>query len=437
MLDYIFLTGAMFFGSSLIWLTRFTFSAWLATLLVLSMSFALLGAVYGKVLRSGSSPFLIAGIWTLYEILRGMGRLGFPWLDMVYSQYALPFLNQTASLWGATGITFLIVALNWVLARLISKKKIQIADRYILLLIIFHILFGLVRSFQGEEKVMEPIRVAVIQGNFADKEDWEFFPLQVKKTLFDMTARAVRDHHPHIIVYTETVVLDALNRSRRLREEFQAMAGDHQTALLVGSPDLSDNKVFNGVYLITADTVAIYRKQHLVPVGERIPFVDVFPKLKTLIPRHGHYHEGYPFKIFSFRDTPFNVLICFESFFSEIQRRGVMAGSTFSVNVTNDVWSGSEMAHVQHFAALPVRAIEYHRPIVRAGNDGISAIIDAKGRIIKELPMQVRDILYAEIYPTLKKTLYYSISEYVPAFVLMVIVISYYSDRRKAKNHGG
>jgi apolipoprotein N-acyltransferase len=85
--------------------------------------------------------------------------------------------------------------------------------------------------------------------------------------------------------------------------------------------------------------------------------------------------------------------VCYEAVVPDLVRQFAREGSQLFVNVTNDAWFGESPAPFQHLAMARMRAIENHRYLLRAANNGISAIIDPDGRVVKTIPRNRRTFL--------------------------------------------
>jgi apolipoprotein N-acyltransferase len=134
-----------------------------------------------------------------------------------------------------------------------------------------------------------------------------------------------------------------------------------------------------------------YGKRRLVPGFERVPFVDA-TRLRRWLPgaagsRGSGFRPGTTAPLFRAGNGSFGVLICYESIFGDLARGYRRRGADFLVNITNDGWFGTEepawrrtAALWQHPAHLVMRAVENRVGVVRAANNGISGIIDPRGR---------------------------------------------------------
>ena len=72
--------------------------------------------------------------------------------------------------------------------------------------------------------------------------------------------------------------------------------------------------------------------------------------------------------------------------------------SNFIINITNDFWFGKYIGPYQHFYLTKIRAAEFNKPIIRVSNNGISAVINNKGRIIKNTELNNTEKFRHKLY---------------------------------------
>ena len=167
--------------------------------------------------------------------------------------------------------------------------------------------------------------------------------------------------------------------------------------ILLGAWLYNDTKLFNTIY--NPDNKNIYKKQHLVPFGEYIPF---FSSLRGLISFFDLPMSNVAFgpnnqkNIIAMDNVNMATPICFDVAFPETIRK-MNKSSHLMINISNDTWFGSSIGPYHHLNITRVRAIEYNRWIVRATNNGFSAIIDNKGTIVDILDLNVSNILESKV----------------------------------------
>jgi apolipoprotein N-acyltransferase len=163
----------------------------------------------------------------------------------------------------------------------------------------------------------------------------------------------------------------------------------------------------------TGTLVAAHRKAHLLPFGEYAPFRKWLP-IEKFTPGAVDYSEGPGIKTTHVKGLPpFAPLLCFEAVFSgEVtekvmekvpEKNKVKADPSISskgawlLNLTNDAWYQDSIGLQQHLAHVRLRAIEEGLPMVRSANNGISAVIDGAGRILKQLKANQIGVLDFEL----------------------------------------
>ena len=140
-----------------------------------------------------------------------------------------------------------------------------------------------------------------------------------------------------------------------------------------------------------AERFQIYRKIHLVPYGEYVPFRHSFPLFAWIVGDQvpGDFAHGTEPGVFTTNDPSVRLgpLICFEDTIGSVARQPVLRGAQLLVNITNDGWFGHTAANQQQFAESVFRAAENRRPLVRCANTGVTAFVDRDGRVIQTLRM--------------------------------------------------
>jgi len=215
------------------------------------------------------------------------------------------------------------------------------------------------------------------------------------------------------------------------------------TVLLTGAARFADSpagekgpRAYNSVYAIDHDgtILSVYDKVHLVPFGEYLPFQTTLEKLglMQLTKVQGGFLAGDRHRSYDVRGAPrFLPLICYEAVFpGVVVPRGERPG--WLLNVTNDAWFGISSGPYQHFQQARVRAIEEGLPLVRAANNGISAVIDPVGRIVAHLPLGSEGVLDAGLPRAIIPTLYARFGDSIAALILAVLGLIVLRSRTRA-----
>jgi apolipoprotein N-acyltransferase len=196
-----------------------------------------------------------------------------------------------------------------------------------------------------------------------------------------------------------------------LEQEGRAHDADFAIGLVDYLPETK--QYFNGVRVLSKAGDGWYYKRHLVPFGEYFPvpaFVRSWLRLMSL-PYDDFTAGSRRQPVLSAAGQKLGFTICYEDAFGGQQLK-VLRNATLLVNVTNDAWFGDSTARHQHLQIARMRALEAGRYLVRAANDGITAVIDARGRVVDRLPQFQEGVLRADVQPMTGLTPYARFGNY-------------------------
>ncbi|MEK9825328.1 MAG: apolipoprotein N-acyltransferase, partial [Methylotenera sp.] len=173
-----------------------------------------------------------------------------------------------------------------------------------------------------------------------------------------------------------------------LIERLKTHGRKNQGDVLVGMVELENGEYFNSVLSYGSSETATYRKSHLVPFGEFIPFKVIFGWIYRdwlNMPLSDLSRGSIQQQPMLVAGEKVAVNICYEDVFGEEIIRQLPA-ATLLVNVSNDAWYGDSYAADQHLQFSQARALETGRMMLRATNTGATAIIDHKGHVLEHAP---------------------------------------------------
>ncbi|HEQ72133.1 MAG TPA: apolipoprotein N-acyltransferase, partial [Spirochaetia bacterium] len=374
--------------------------------------------------------FLIqALLWTGWEFIGVQGFLGYSFGGLGYSQYLFLPLLQLASLTAVWGISCMVILPSAYVGNLLKNGRKGIrpffrntrgaAIGYAVLLTVVLVWGGAVRALpEGISK----LTVAAVQPN---SDPWKGGTPVYEENLTTLMAlsRKALLKDPQLLIWPETAVVPSLRLHSRMRYDqerynrivrpFFSFAAELNVPLLTGNNDrelagrdarggyLTDD--YNAAVLLQGGEIsAVYRKTHLVPFTEYFPYRDLFPGIyQWLLTEDTHFYTpGEDLNkdlVFSIPGARFSALICFEDTFPAGPRRFTRAGAELLVNLTNDAWSESVVAEMQHFSLSVLRSVENRRSLVRATISGITALIGPDGSILERIPPFGEDYLVGEV----------------------------------------
>ena len=448
------LTGIVHFAGTIYWIPDVMVSfgglprpaAWgvhaLFVLVLAAFPALFAAALADLVTRHGSlAIFLAPAVWVTTELGRMYLFTGFPWTLVGYSQMDMSMVAQTASIVGVLGVSVLVLSLNAAVAYLlvagVRAKVVPLAATA--LVWAAAVGFGAWRladsSLLGEGS---PLRVAALQGNIAQDDKWDPRSANaIIDTYLDQTREAV-DRGAALVVWPEAATPYPFDRDPRA-EDIRAMARSSGTHLLIGTTEVSlderdETNYYNAAYLLddAGGVAAVYRKQHLVPFGEYVPFRDLLFFISPLVETVGAFTPGDDPTTLPVGARPIGTAICYEMIYPALVRELVLAGSQLLTTITNDAWYGRSAAPHQHFQQAAMRAIEEGRFVVRAANTGISGIVDPYGRVMVRSALFEPAILVGEVRLLDNLTVYGRIGD-LPAYVLAAITVAALVRRRRGQ----
>jgi apolipoprotein N-acyltransferase len=349
--------------------------------------------------------------WGVSEWMRGWVFTGFPWAASGYAHNAAP-LGGFAPLVGVYGIGVLAALCAGCLVMLTQRARLPAMGLFALVLVAG---YGL-RMVDWTTPAGQPISVRLAQGDIAQDEKFSAEHLgEILVRYRDMLTAAPAD----LVAAPETAIpvfpfqlppgyLQGLR-------DYSAKTGSY---LMFGIP-LADSatRYSNSVAGIGPQGQAYrYDKHHLVPFGEFIPlgfrwFVDMMQ-----IPLGDFTRGGAVQAPFAVKDQLVLPNICYEDVFGEEiakQLRDAPKPATLLLNVSNLAWYGESTAIAQHLQISRMRTLETGRPMLRATNNGATAIIDAKGVVRGMLPPYSRGTLAATVQGMAGSTPYIRFGNYL------------------------
>jgi len=407
--------------------------------LVLGLYFGLFGLGLAWVRHStGSTRVALAFapfLWTGLE-LAAARITSVPWDQLGYSQVDNALVSQLAPWTGVYGISFVLVAVNALLAGgllLGPEIKSQFPGYWAWtgcggLLLIYgfagvSVLPPKPATTATAVLIQPNLDVSVVnnwQGTDWDRHIAEFTRLageECKTYIAGIPQTGATNGeiicppyptHPDLVAWPESPApFD--ESDPRFKAALMSIAHTVQAPLVVGNIgwtlDASTHEwnYYNSGLIVDADgnRVGRYDKIHLVPFGEYIPFQNLLTFARKLTGRVSTFTRGTERNSFllptqSGSTHRYGVFICYEAVFADEVRQFARNGAEVFVNISDDGWYGDTSAPWQHLNMARMRAIENRRWLLRDTNSGVTAVIDPYGRVRQSIPRHQTDALPAE-----------------------------------------
>ncbi len=357
--------------------------------------------------RGLPSLIIFAGIWLALEHARGYLFSGFPWNLPAYAVAFSEVSLQSAALLGAYGLSGLVVLLAVLPAAFwceeISPLRAKLVALAGVLVVIGLGLWGYQRLQAADarpeaERFVPNLMLRLVQADIAQHHKWQpEKQMQGLQAHIDLTRSAGLEKITHVI-WPETALPYVVRQNSAITRLIGQVLPDDISLISGALRDQGTGdswRVWNSMVMFNGkgDVTGVYDKSKLVPFGEFLPFRELIPEGWKTPVGNTDYSAGEGMQTLHWQGLPpVSPLICYEVIFPE---RAVndKDPAKWLLSVTNDAWFGDSSAPHQHFQMARMRAVEQGVPLIRVANTGISASVDAYGRVQALLGVGEKGIL--------------------------------------------
>lgn len=350
---------------------------------------------------------LFAHVWTIAEVLRGTLFSGFPWLALGYahategmfSWLSLSFLAPWIGWLGLSWMSAWCAALigEWVLwlwgikRRFISPSHHLFWRTLMGMSVVTIVVLDITHTTsKWTHPTLEPQRFQLIQGNVPIRLKWD-------EDLYAQNLQRFRNlikDSPDIVTVLPETAVSVFDHpiSQRFMQSFKGN-------LVVGGIERSSNHdLYNSIALVipNVNELQTYRKKHLVPFGEYTPLGFAWFAKTLNIPMANLKAGEDSQKPLVINGMPVTVAICYENLYPN-EWRDMMNHSNLLINASNTGWYGDSWAMPQHLQISVMRALEMQKPVLHVADTGITAVIDANGKIVDRIPALTSGRLEANV----------------------------------------
>lgn len=345
-----------------------------------------------------SRPFVFAGTWTLVLWLREWALTGFPWNPVANMTLGAPAVANSMSLWGALGLTFVVVGFVASLVGVIRRRR---SVRVWISFLIF-VALGVVGAMAGYRNIVRAelssgagrAMIRIVQPARSQSEKISYSAADARaraeENVRQMMRLASAPGAPDLIVFPETtypfvIVDDNMPMSKILA-----------TDVVMGATSYAGGNLYNSMIVANPDgrIDQIYSKSHLVPFGEYSP-MGIMPSPSNLSRGDGPALISLDLDGDEFVFAP---AICYEIIFSDTLVPRAQISPDAIINITNDTWFGETPGVFQHLDMVRRYAIESGLPVIRANYSGISAFVLSDGEVMAALPVGQSGVLDGTVW---------------------------------------
>lgn len=336
-------------------------------------------------------------VWTLVEWVRSWLFTGFPWLNAGASQVQSP-LAAYAPVLGEYGLSLLVAVSAALLVNMIRVRGMPRAASIGALTAIWIVAVAL-QPVEWTQPAGKPIRVALVQGDTDLDSKWD--PQSFDRIVAHYLSLTRPYWGVDVVIWPETAIPAFYDQVREVVDALQQLAHDQGSDMLVGIPyqDKESGQYYNSM-LSLGEEQRFYHKRHLVPFGEFIPFQS---SLKNLLDFMGLPMSGFsrgaagqkPLLAGHYRA---GITICYEIIFND-EVRDSLPAANYLVNVSNNTWFGDSSMPFQQLQMISLRARETGRYVASVTNNGVTALVDHRGRIVQQSAQFQANVLVGELEP--------------------------------------
>ncbi|MGH9782706.1 MAG: apolipoprotein N-acyltransferase [Terriglobia bacterium] len=382
--------------------------------IILSLYWGCFAWLAGRLWQVRWGPVAVPFLWVSLELARAHLFTGYPWLLLGYAVTDYPSLARLARWTGVYGLSFLLVSFNVAWAWLLLRRDRTAGAFLAILLAGTALLYGTApaETYRAEQTAF------LVQTNIPQEVGREPWTLEAQRPLLErletLTTDAVgRREPPALVIWPEMPASFYFHDDSFSRPFMEGIARRTNSYFLTGIvafvPGSERTQPLNSNVLLdpSGELLSQYDKIHLVPFGEYIPWKRFLGFAGSLTAEAGGFVPGSRFVVTQLPGSPPPVgtppaagtnagygpqggrvssIICYEAIFPELSRRFVQEGAEVLVNISNDGWFGRSSARDQHLLIARMRALETRRWLLRATNTGVTAVIDANGRVRATLP---------------------------------------------------
>jgi apolipoprotein N-acyltransferase len=383
--------------------------------------------------------FLLPPLWLVTEYLRATLLTGFPWLSLGYSQIDSPLANL-APVIGELGIS-LVLLLSVVSVVTVFTDKVKIAA-LILPLIALLVVWSQQQSWLVESP--EITKVALVQGNI--KQEMRWAPENEWPTMLKYADLTRTNYDAELIIWPEAAVPAIEPMAQEFLENINSAAAFNNSAIITGiiNYNFESKHYFNSLIVLGKENqedqhgayyyrnANHYNKHHLLPIGEFVPLGELLRPLAPFfnLPMSSFSRGDYVQQNLVANGLHLLPLICFEVVFAQQLRDNFTEQTNMLMTVSNDAWFGDSHGPHQHLEIARMRALEFGRPMLRATNNGITAVIDHQGKIIGKIPQFEEAVLKADVQQVTGYTPYSQFGDRPLYLFLLLYLVTFYMKQR-------
>ncbi len=375
-----------------------------------------------------SKLILIPILFVVIEILREHLGYGFPWITFASIGSGNSYILNLIYYFGTYGLSYftLVILFLPVVIILFYKKDIKrillkIYLSVLLSIVLFCIIFIYFRleNENNLEKKLIDVSLAHLNFSLIDKINNNKSNIRHKQIM-----EIINQNNSDLLVFAENDYPYLVSNLK----EFDSITNglNKNQSIVIGGIKKENFKFYNTLFFIEKNEIQDFEKIILVPFGEFLPF-RIFLNFFDKIVGNNDFSSGKKTRLIKTSNNLKMIpIICYEIIFFNNLLNKYNNNSDILINITNDSWFGDFSGPYQHFYLSRMRATEFNKTLIRVSSNGISAVINNKGKVIDYIPLNKKGIkrfkipIYLNSLPNLKN--YHSLI-LILLFILFIFAI--------------
>ncbi|WP_375753106.1 apolipoprotein N-acyltransferase [Vibrio sp. HN007] len=380
--------------------------------------------------KSAAKYFLaIPALWLLSDWARGWVFTGFPWLWLGYSQIDSP-LSGFAPVGGVQLVTLMVL----LCASTITYVALNKQWKWLITPILIFALGYITQSIQWVKPNPDSkTSFALIQGNIPQELKW--LPTERWPTLMKFMDLSRANWDADIIIWPEAAIPAVEKELPRFLSNVDSAARLNESALITGVITQNEmGRFYNSVLTLGETpngeydykTQSRYHKHHLLPFGEFVPFEDLLRPIAPFfnLPMSSFSRGDFIQDNIVAKDRHLVTALCYEIIFGDQVRRNITEDTDFILTLSNDAWFGESIGPLQHMEIARMRALETGKPVIRATNNGVTAVTDYQGNITEAIPQFKTEVLRAEVVSSTGMTPFRTLGSW-PLVIFVLVALGF------------
>jgi apolipoprotein N-acyltransferase len=365
----------------------------------------------------------LPALWVISEWVRSWLLTGFPWLFIGYS-HTDTWLNGWAPIGGIYLLSYFCGVLAVLAAQACShsSKKAHIISS----IIVAALFLGgyILQQANWTEPTGKELSVALVQPNIDQSDKWSF---SMRNQILEQLVTQTQSYWgTDIILWPEGSIPAIYTQVAPFLGELHEQGLKHQSALILGLPaNINPQGPYYNSMLALGVGQGRYDKTRLVPFGEYVPFESFIRGLNSFfdLPMSSFSLGSKNQSPLAVGDTRIATAICYEIAYPDLVASN-SRNSNILLTVSNDAWFGDSIAPHQHMQMARMRAIEAAKPLIRGTNNGITAVVNHRGKVLQQLAQFEAGVLLTKIEPRSGNSLFTRSGSW-PIMLFSLLTVAY------------